>query len=364
MPEAPEGTPLSYAVAGSLRAAARIEAAAAREPGRGRAAGDGGRAARRGRQGDGARAHGGAPRGDEREGFDAVTPPAAAPPGLAAGYARLRGGEPVAVRGRAALIWVEGPDAGSFLHGLLSNDVAALAAGGACPALLLDAKGHVRADMRVRHDGDGAYTVMVAPALAGRGRRRAPPVPLLGGPRHPRARGRRGAHGRRRRRRPRGRGADRGARGAARHARPRGGRRGGGARGARRRGGARRGPRAGADRRRRPARRGGHRPRDPGAGGRPRGHGRLLREGLLPRPGDRRAHRLPRARQPHPAGRRARRARRRGRRADPRRARGGPAHQRRRRRRISGRSAWRSSARRCRRATRSAWRARPRRAVS
>ena len=95
-----------------------------------------------------------------------MTPPAAAPPGLAAGYARLRGGEPVAVRGGAALIWVEGPDAGSFLHGLLSNDVAALAAGGACPALLLDAKGHVRADMRVRNDGEGAYTVMVAPALA------------------------------------------------------------------------------------------------------------------------------------------------------------------------------------------------------
>jgi folate-binding protein YgfZ len=72
----------------------------------------------------------------------------------------------VAVRGRAALIWVEGPDAGTFLHGLLSNDVAALATGGTCPALLLDAKGHVRAEMRVRNDGEGAYTVMV-PASSG-----------------------------------------------------------------------------------------------------------------------------------------------------------------------------------------------------
>jgi folate-binding protein YgfZ len=96
-----------------------------------------------------------------------VTPPAAAATGLAAGYARLRRGEPVAVRGGAALIWLEGPDAGSFLQGLLSNDVAALADGAACPALLLDAKGHVRADMRVRNDGGGAFTVMVAPALAG-----------------------------------------------------------------------------------------------------------------------------------------------------------------------------------------------------
>ena len=95
-----------------------------------------------------------------------MTPPAAAPPGLAAGYARLRGGGPVAVRGGAALIWVEGPDAGTFLHGLLSNDITALPPGGACPALLLDAKGHVRADLRVRNDGGGAYTVVVAPALA------------------------------------------------------------------------------------------------------------------------------------------------------------------------------------------------------
>lgn len=97
--------------------------------------------------------------------------PAAVSPGVAQGYARLRAGAPAAVRGRAALIWVEGPDAGGFLHGLLTNDVAALAPGGSCAALLLDAKGHVHAAMRVRDDGGGAYTLLIdagaADAVAG-----------------------------------------------------------------------------------------------------------------------------------------------------------------------------------------------------
>lgn len=95
-----------------------------------------------------------------------MTAPAAAPPGLAEGYARLRAGAPTAVRGRAALIWVEGADAGGFLHGLLSNDIAALPAGGACAALILDAKGHVQADLRVHRDADDAYTLLVRPELA------------------------------------------------------------------------------------------------------------------------------------------------------------------------------------------------------
>jgi len=95
-----------------------------------------------------------------------MTPPTAAPAGVAAGYARLRSGAPSAARGRAALVWVEGRDAGSFLHGLLSNDIGALAEGESCPALVLDAKGHIRADMRVRNDGGGAYTLLVRPELA------------------------------------------------------------------------------------------------------------------------------------------------------------------------------------------------------
>jgi tRNA-modifying protein YgfZ len=88
--------------------------------------------------------------------------PATATAEAAAGYARLRpGGTGAAVRGRAALIWVEGTDAAGFLHGLLSNDVAALAPGGAVRALLLDAKGHVQADLRVRRDAGGAFTLVL-----------------------------------------------------------------------------------------------------------------------------------------------------------------------------------------------------------
>jgi tRNA-modifying protein YgfZ len=94
-----------------------------------------------------------------------VTPSAAAP-GAAAGYGRLRAGEPVAARGRAALVWVEGPDAATFLHGLLSHDVAGLAPGGGRLALLLDAKGHVQADMRVRRDDAESFTLVLDPPLA------------------------------------------------------------------------------------------------------------------------------------------------------------------------------------------------------
>lgn len=72
----------------------------------------------------------------------------------------------MAVRGQAALVWVEGADAAGFLQGLLSNDVAGLAVGASCPALLLDAKGHVQVDPRVYRDGDDAFTLVVEPDLA------------------------------------------------------------------------------------------------------------------------------------------------------------------------------------------------------
>ncbi len=83
---------------------------------------------------------------------------------VAAGYARLRDGAPTWVAEPVALIWVEGPDAASFLHGLLSNDVASLAAGGSTDALLLDAKGHVQAAIGVHRDGDDAVTLVLDPA--------------------------------------------------------------------------------------------------------------------------------------------------------------------------------------------------------
>ena len=71
---------------------------------------------------------------------------------------------PLVVRGRAALVWVEGPDAAGFLQGLLSNEVAGLPPGAATRALLLDAKGHVQADLRVRRDAADAFTLVLDPA--------------------------------------------------------------------------------------------------------------------------------------------------------------------------------------------------------
>lgn len=88
----------------------------------------------------------------------------AVPADAAAGYARLREGAPTWVAEPVALVWVEGPDAASFLHGLLSNDVAGLAPGGSAEALLLDAKGHVQAAVGVHRDGADAFTLVVAPA--------------------------------------------------------------------------------------------------------------------------------------------------------------------------------------------------------
>ena len=82
----------------------------------------------------------------------------------AAGYARLRDGAPTWVAEPVALLWVEGPDAASFLHGLLSNDVASLGPGGSTEALLLDSKGHVQAAMGVHRDAEDALTLVVAPA--------------------------------------------------------------------------------------------------------------------------------------------------------------------------------------------------------
>lgn len=61
---------------------------------------------------------------------------------------------------RGAVVWVDGRDSRSFLHGLLSNDVAALAVGASQPALLLDATGHVRVLARVVCTGESAFTLL------------------------------------------------------------------------------------------------------------------------------------------------------------------------------------------------------------
>lgn len=88
--------------------------------------------------------------------------------GIDEAYAALAAGRPpVGVPGRAAVIWVEGPDAEGFLHGLLTQDIRALAVGDGAPALLLDERGHIVADLRVRRDGPDSFTLVLDPALAG-----------------------------------------------------------------------------------------------------------------------------------------------------------------------------------------------------
>ena len=83
-------------------------------------------------------------------------------PSVAEGYRALADGR-AGVAGSADVVWVEGPDASSFLQGLLTQDVAALRPGGADQALLLDAKGRIRASMRVHRDGPDGFTLLTPP---------------------------------------------------------------------------------------------------------------------------------------------------------------------------------------------------------
>lgn len=70
-----------------------------------------------------------------------------------------------AVAGSCALVWVEGPDAQSFLQGLLTNDIAGLAAGASCHTLLLDNTGHIQADIRAVRTGEAEYTLVTDVAV-------------------------------------------------------------------------------------------------------------------------------------------------------------------------------------------------------
>ena len=97
-----------------------------------------------------------------------MSAPAAVSADAEAGYRRLRDGAPTWVAERVSLVWVEGPDAASFLHGLLSNDVSGLAPGGSAEALLLDSKGHVQAAMGVHRDAADALTLVLDPLVAER----------------------------------------------------------------------------------------------------------------------------------------------------------------------------------------------------
>ena len=70
----------------------------------------------------------------------------------------------VALRPRA-FVRVAGPDAEDFLQRMLSNDVAALAAGESCEALLLTPKARVIAPMRVLRRGDDDFLLLTEPEL-------------------------------------------------------------------------------------------------------------------------------------------------------------------------------------------------------
>jgi tRNA-modifying protein YgfZ len=69
----------------------------------------------------------------------------------------------VVVTPGCSLVWVEGAEAASFLQGLVTSDVAALAPGETSQALLLDAKGRIQIGLRCVRDGDDAFTLVVAP---------------------------------------------------------------------------------------------------------------------------------------------------------------------------------------------------------
>ena len=86
--------------------------------------------------------------------------------GVAADLQDFRSGAGV-VAAPCSLLWVEGPDAERFLQGLLTNDIAALAGGESCPALLLDDKGRIQAGMTVARDAATGFTLVLDPASGG-----------------------------------------------------------------------------------------------------------------------------------------------------------------------------------------------------
>ena len=64
-----------------------------------------------------------------------------------------------------AFIRVSGPDAEDYLQRMVSNDVAALAPGDACDALLLTAKARIIAPLRVLRRGTDDFLVLTEPDL-------------------------------------------------------------------------------------------------------------------------------------------------------------------------------------------------------
>ncbi len=73
---------------------------------------------------------------------------------------------PLCVVGSCGLIWVEGSDAASFLHGLVTCDVSGLDVGEGHLALLLDARGHITAPLQIVRDGPASFIVITDAAAA------------------------------------------------------------------------------------------------------------------------------------------------------------------------------------------------------
>jgi len=63
-------------------------------------------------------------------------------------------------------VWVEGPDAASFLHGLVTCSVTDLPVGQGRLALLLDAKGHIGVQLQVVRDDETGFTLITDPGTA------------------------------------------------------------------------------------------------------------------------------------------------------------------------------------------------------
>ena len=73
---------------------------------------------------------------------------------ISAGYAAARRGAALIHRADRARILVSGKDRASYLHGLLTNDVQSLTAGGGCYAAYLTAQGRMISDLWVYELGD------------------------------------------------------------------------------------------------------------------------------------------------------------------------------------------------------------------
>jgi len=85
---------------------------------------------------------------------DGVLLPARFGADVAAEYGALRRGAALLDLGFRTVVRATGADRVAFLQGMLTNDVAALAPGRGCPALLLTIQGRVTADLRVAADAD------------------------------------------------------------------------------------------------------------------------------------------------------------------------------------------------------------------